>query len=232
MRDEPMPKLLRRRRQRLGIRAPPRAARGPCVSGNPNMRFMFCTAWPAAPFTRLSSTARTTRVSRIERPVHGDAALVRAAHPARLGLRARRQHVDERLGCVALLEERLEIRVLRDARVDRREDAAHHRHQVRHEGEAQLAARRALEAREALQDLGMVAMALHRVGLEVVGSPRRRADPSRPCAPRRSRPTSRRRSGGDGRCGRSPRAAAARAAPPWRSSRDWRRGAPCGCARG
>src|SRR5438093_1412924 len=23
------------------------------VSGRPNMRFMFCTAWPAAPFTRL-----------------------------------------------------------------------------------------------------------------------------------------------------------------------------------
>src|SRR5207244_4566023 len=34
-----------------------------CVSGKPNMRFMFCTAWPAAPFVRLSSTARTTRVS-------------------------------------------------------------------------------------------------------------------------------------------------------------------------
>src|SRR6185503_17084231 len=34
----------------------------PCDSGNPNMRFMFCTAWPAAPFTRLSSTASTTSV--------------------------------------------------------------------------------------------------------------------------------------------------------------------------
>ena len=26
----------------------------PSFSGNPNIMFMFCTAWPAAPFTRLS----------------------------------------------------------------------------------------------------------------------------------------------------------------------------------
>ena len=26
----------------------------PVVSGNPNMRFIFWTAWPEAPFTRLS----------------------------------------------------------------------------------------------------------------------------------------------------------------------------------
>src|SRR5438477_6939793 len=33
------------------------------VSGKPNMRFMFCTACPAAPFTRLSITLSTTKVS-------------------------------------------------------------------------------------------------------------------------------------------------------------------------
>src|SRR5208283_4338001 len=38
-------------------------ARRPVVSGRPNIRFMFCTAWPAAPLTRLSSTARITTVS-------------------------------------------------------------------------------------------------------------------------------------------------------------------------
>src|SRR5439155_495516 len=35
----------------------------PMASAKPNMRFMFCTAWPAAPFTRLSITDRTTSVS-------------------------------------------------------------------------------------------------------------------------------------------------------------------------
>src|SRR5205823_3625303 len=28
--------------------------KSPCVSGKPSIRFMFCTACPAAPFTRLS----------------------------------------------------------------------------------------------------------------------------------------------------------------------------------
>src|SRR6266545_7856525 len=35
----------------------------PVSSGKPDMRFMFCTAWPAAPLTRLSTTARTTAIS-------------------------------------------------------------------------------------------------------------------------------------------------------------------------
>src|SRR5262249_32700913 len=35
----------------------------PAVSGKPNIRFMFCTAWPDAPFTRLSMTDSTTSVS-------------------------------------------------------------------------------------------------------------------------------------------------------------------------
>jgi hypothetical protein len=33
------------------------------VSGSPNIRFMFWTAWPDAPFTRLSITESTTSVS-------------------------------------------------------------------------------------------------------------------------------------------------------------------------
>src|SRR5271169_845718 len=33
------------------------------LSGRPNMIFMFCTAWPAAPLTRLSITDNTTTVS-------------------------------------------------------------------------------------------------------------------------------------------------------------------------
>src|SRR6185295_6864769 len=35
----------------------------PAVSGRSNMRFMFCTAWPDAPLTRLSITESTTSVS-------------------------------------------------------------------------------------------------------------------------------------------------------------------------
>src|SRR6185436_1619332 len=35
----------------------------PVASGSPNIRFMFCTACPAAPFTRLSITERITSVS-------------------------------------------------------------------------------------------------------------------------------------------------------------------------
>ena len=35
----------------------------PAFSGRPNMMFMFCTAWPEAPFTRLSITDSTTAVS-------------------------------------------------------------------------------------------------------------------------------------------------------------------------
>ncbi len=39
------------------------SAVSPVVSGSPNIRFMFWIAWPAAPFTRLSSTARMSAVS-------------------------------------------------------------------------------------------------------------------------------------------------------------------------
>src|SRR5580658_2337996 len=35
----------------------------PAVSGNPHIRFMFCTAWPAAPLPRLSRQETTTRRS-------------------------------------------------------------------------------------------------------------------------------------------------------------------------
>src|SRR4029079_15501521 len=71
----PMPRHLRANRHprrtdaEIAAQAPRDASHGmtatwsiACVSGNPNMRFMFCTAWPAAPFTRLSSTASTTSV--------------------------------------------------------------------------------------------------------------------------------------------------------------------------
>src|SRR5690606_26316440 len=36
----------------------------PAFSSNPNMMFIFCTAWPEAPLVRLSITESTTRGSR------------------------------------------------------------------------------------------------------------------------------------------------------------------------
>ncbi len=32
----------------------------PVFSSRPNIKFMFCTAWPAAPLTRLSIAEKTT----------------------------------------------------------------------------------------------------------------------------------------------------------------------------
>ena len=58
------------------------------------------------------------------RAVHGDPAVVGPAHPARLGLGPGGEHVDEWLPGVALLEDLLEVRLLRHPRVDGREDAA------------------------------------------------------------------------------------------------------------
>ena len=49
--------------QRLRHQGSTGGAARPVVSGKPNSRFMFWMAWPAAPLTRLSTTARTTAMS-------------------------------------------------------------------------------------------------------------------------------------------------------------------------
>src|SRR2546421_8230983 len=43
----------------------PPTSKSPARSSSPNIRFMFCTACPAAPFTRLSITESTTSVSEV-----------------------------------------------------------------------------------------------------------------------------------------------------------------------
>src|SRR3989441_9022927 len=53
------------------------------VSGRPNMRFMFCTAWPAAPFTRLSITLSTTKVSDLPELSGGRCSAMRQTFAAR-----------------------------------------------------------------------------------------------------------------------------------------------------
>ena len=61
----------------------------PSVSGKPSIRFMFCTAWPAAPFTRLSMALTTTRAARRRIERHADIAEIGARHGAQIGHVAR-----------------------------------------------------------------------------------------------------------------------------------------------
>ena len=51
---------------RLSVRVRQKAEafrRSPSFSSRPNIRFMFCTAWPEAPFSRLSITETTCTLS-------------------------------------------------------------------------------------------------------------------------------------------------------------------------
>ena len=97
---------------------------------------MFWIACPAAPLTRLSSTAITSA-----RSVSGGRwTAMRSVFDARTlrvsGSDPARHHVDERLAGIALLVERLQVDVgVLERRVERREDAADHRRQVRRERE-------------------------------------------------------------------------------------------------
>src|SRR5665811_649820 len=97
--------------------------------------------------------------------MHRDAAGVGGAHRTRVWMAAWRQHVDERLACVTLLVQFLKIELARDARVQRGMDAAYHRRQMRHKGQADFSAD---DPRQALDDFHAVAMPRHAVGLEIV----------------------------------------------------------------
>src|SRR4051812_38375678 len=113
--------------------------------------------------------------------MHGETADVRGADGPRIRMAAGRHYVDERLVRVAFVEQRLKIRLLGDASIQRGEDAANRRRQMRIEYEADVALRR---LREALARLGPVAMARDVVGGEVVRDlGKEQADlPFAPCA--------------------------------------------------
>ena len=119
----------RRHAMASALRARPARAVRPGVSGRPNMRFMFCTACPAAPLTRLSIDRRARRPCRRRCGRWTAMRQTLARAPQRVsGWRARRHHVDERLARVALLEQRLQVDVgVGEPRVQRRVDAADHR---------------------------------------------------------------------------------------------------------
>ena len=104
---------------------------------------MFCTAWPEAPLTRLSSAEIDDGAAR--RAVLGDAdeGHVGAAHVPGLRRLAERQHMHERLVRVGLLKDRMEVlrpTASRAAHIDGRQDAAVHRHEMRREAHDHLAA--------------------------------------------------------------------------------------------
>ena len=134
---------------------------------------MFCTAWPEAPLTRLSITDSTTSVSEspaLRRPVHGQAAHVRARAPSacRGGCRpaSRRRTARARIASRTAPGSRPRVG---HARVQRRLDAADHRHQVRREYQPDLASR---SAGEPLADFRAVAVAGHAVRRSCRAPPR------------------------------------------------------------
>ena len=151
----------------MGATAVMRPAPARCLPAEPNMIFMFCTACPAAPLTRLSITDNTTAMSPPLRLVHGDAAQIRAAHRTRIGMAARGHHIDERLhrhstSRTVPADRRLSVK----PRIKRGVDAADHRRQMRRECELHRLAR---HLRQSLRNFRLMPVARHAVGLEVVG---------------------------------------------------------------
>lgn len=106
----------------------------PFVSSSPNIRFIFCTACPAAPFTRLSMGPHHDHPMspRIDFKIHIH--IVAALHPFRLGAHVLIQHPDKKLiliifviGCFYLFIGK----IASQGSVSRDEDATVHGHQMR-----------------------------------------------------------------------------------------------------
>ena len=108
-------------------------SRNPAVSSRPSARFAFCTAWPAAPLPRLSSAQMTIEVPVALVGEDADLRSVGALHARKLRRHAVRQHTDDRARCVGILEQRANVGV--GLHVTRREQAAPHGKQVRHEAD-------------------------------------------------------------------------------------------------
>jgi hypothetical protein len=91
------------------------------------------------------------------RTMHGDTAHVRAPYAAGLGMRALRHDVDKRLTTKAPFEDGLKVDIrFHQARVQRRKNAAIHRHEVWDEHESDFLSRC---LRESLPDLRQVTVA-------------------------------------------------------------------------
>ncbi len=103
------PSRQRRGRQLLHVvgRARPSASAkkrhsSPSVSGSPSIRFRSCTAWPAAPFQRLSMARHGEHAAAGDRPVHPRA--VGAAHVGGVGRLV--DDVHERLVRIGVVQQR------------------------------------------------------------------------------------------------------------------------------
>ena len=135
-------------------------------SGQPSAAFIACTAWPAAPFTRLSMAAVTSATR--ARAIDGDADVgeVRVEHVLHRHL-VRREDAHERLARVGGAQRALEIGrpgAARDPERDRGEDPAPDRDEHRREGDR---AARAGVAAHGLLDLRDVLVAAEAVGAQV-----------------------------------------------------------------
>ena len=138
----------------------------PAVSSRPNATFMFCIAWPAEPFTRLSSTEIDDGAARDAVGEHADLHVVRAAHVLRLRQHALRRDMHE--GLVAIGVHQRGAQIVGASRrfephIGRAELAAAHRDEVRREIHGD---RRADGGADLLLDLRRVAMLGHRIGRE------------------------------------------------------------------
>ncbi len=173
-----------RRERDAALDADPRRA-SPPVSAQPIARFRFWTAWPAAPFTRLSSAEKTTaRPGRAG--VNRDPAVVGPHHVRQPRWRALDDPHERRAAVEAALERRRQLgRRRRGPHVEGREDAALHRQQVRAEGRARPRGRCARRAPPRSRRRGGACGPARRPR-----SPRRarrRAGPRAACGRRRSR---------------------------------------------
>ena len=199
------------------------------ASSRPHTIFAFWTAWPAAPFIRLSiaqvaiavfvrsssTTATWARLDPATLPVRGWVPC---------GTRWTKRSPTVRN--LVKPPELLKTHPVDKRQIDRGEQAAFEGGEMRREDDRHVAGGKVCEV---LGDLGLVAMASHAVGLEVlVGHAVVRPSLCTPCRPRRRPiwrrpPRSRLPSEGprQGR-GRPP------GSRPWDSTRGWPRGAACG----
>ena len=160
-RCSPSPTRPRRRAPDLAAGRPPilmtRVIRGsPAVSSRPSMRFAFCTAWPAAPFMRLSIARRDEQHRLRACPPAAWRRCARRCDADDVAERRRlRRNLDERLAGVRVAPRRKRIgERLAERHRDRRQNAARDRKQVRREDQIRVRAPRRERRAHLVRDAG------------------------------------------------------------------------------
>ena len=129
------------------IRRAPRERRRPAVSGKPSARFAFCTAWPAAPFPRLSIAQMTIVRSVARSPKTASSAASVPCTRTSSGVTSSGSTVDRRRGRVRGLEQLARLGRADPSHVARGDEPAAERQQVGDEADRKA---------EGLLDLGLV----------------------------------------------------------------------------